>query len=126
MSFNFKAAVTICRECTNLSSQPMCEVAVLISLDIISHQIFSLFLRLNRERGLTILIVTHDMSLSAKVDRTVQISDGKISREREEEEYVVMDRAHRLQLGEELLREAGITSNRVRVEVVDGAIRIQE
>lgn len=91
-----------------------------------ADQIFSLFLRLNRERGLTILIVTHDMSLSAKVDRTVQISDGKISREREEEEYVVMDRAHRLQLGEELLREAGITSNRVRVEVVDGAIRIQE
>ncbi len=91
-----------------------------------ADQIFSLLFRLNKERGITILIVTHDRALSAKALRTVQISDGKISREREqeEEEYVVMDRAHRLQLGEEMLKEAGIDSNRVRVEVVDGNIVI--
>ena len=94
---------------------------------VTADQIFSLLFRLNRERGLTILIVTHDIALSEKVDRSVQISDGKISREREQEvqeEFVVMDRAHRLQLGEELLKEAGIDSNRVKVGVVDGRIVI--
>lgn len=47
-----------------------------------ANQIFTLLQKLNREIGLTILIVTHDMSIADKVSRTVMISDGKISTEK--------------------------------------------
>lgn len=107
-----------------------------------ANQIFQLFHRLNRETGITILVVTHDMGLSDKVERTVMISDGKISTEKIQksllssqalrqwegefekasEEYVVLDRARRLQLSEEVLWQAGIHTNRVRVEVKDGKV----
>lgn len=126
-----------------------------------SNQIFDLFHRLNRELGLTILIVTHDMSLADKVDRTVMIADGKISTEKirrtkygeegivhtegnlteaffdgqdEEnndaagthEEYSVLDKAHRVQLTDEVLAAAGINTNKVRIEVVDGKVIISK
>ena len=41
-----------------------------------------LFRKLNREKGVTVIIVTHDISLANKVDRVVMIADGKISSER--------------------------------------------
>lgn len=85
-----------------------------------TSQIMELFRKLNKERGLTIVIVTHDLALAKKVDRVLAIRDGKISsemiRKREEIfqddensansweqeqshiEYAVMDRAGRLQL----------------------------
>lgn len=117
-----------------------------------ADRIFDLFHRLNRELGLTILIVTHDMSLADRVDRTVLISDGKISTEKirkksagelrakvrkldlrnmdDEEtthdEYSVLDKAHRLQLSEEVLEQAGIASDRVKVEVIDGKVVISK
>ncbi|MBR6402572.1 MAG: ABC transporter ATP-binding protein [Eubacterium sp.] len=47
-----------------------------------SDNLQDLFRKLNKETGITIIIVTHDMSLSDKVDRVVMISDGKISSER--------------------------------------------
>jgi putative ABC transport system ATP-binding protein len=37
--------------------------------------------RLNKERGITIIIVTHDHDIAAKCDRILEISDGKIVRE---------------------------------------------
>lgn len=47
-----------------------------------SNIIFDLFQRLNREFGLTIVMVTHDQALSQKVSRVINIQDGKISSER--------------------------------------------
>lgn len=110
-----------------------------------ARHIFRLFHRLNTERGLTILIVTHDMELAGQVNRTVRISDGKISTEKirkiplsfsdladvappteQQEEYVVLDRARRLQLSEAVLEKAGIESNRVKVEVDDGKVLITQ
>lgn len=110
-----------------------------------SDKIFQLFQRLNRELGLTILIVTHDTALADKVERVVMISDGKISTEKirkesytegflgkgfgteeSHEEYAVLDKAHRVQLSEEVLEQAGIDSNRVKVEVVDDRIVIRK
>ena len=104
-----------------------------------SDQIFRLFRKLNEELGLTIIIVTHDISLADKVNRVIMISDGNISTEKirkdiaytwngeaegVHEEYVILDRAHRLQLSEEVLEKAGISSNKVCVTVEDGKVMI--
>ena len=104
-----------------------------------SDQIFRLFRKLNQDLGVTIIIVTHDISLADKVNRVIMISDGKISTEKirkdisymwgaEEEdtheEYVILDRAHRLQLSEEILEKVGISSNKVCVTVEDGKVVI--
>ena len=43
--------------------------------------ILDLFRTLNRETGITVIIVTHDRQLSRKVDRVVAIRDGKTSSE---------------------------------------------
>ncbi|WP_233563743.1 ABC transporter ATP-binding protein [Cryobacterium tepidiphilum] len=69
----------------------------------------------NRDRGVTVLIVTHDPTVSEHVRRTVQIRDGRTSTEvlrsthrdehgrehRVAEEFAVLDRSGRLQLPEE-------------------------
>ncbi len=91
-----------------------------------SDSIQQLFRTLNQELGITIIIVTHDIMLSKKVDRAVMISDGKISTEKrkEENEYIVLDRARRIQLSEEVLEQAGIDTNKVLVDVIDGKIVI--
>ena len=61
--------------------------------------IYELFHKLNKELGITIIIVTHDMALAGRVDRTVLISDGKVSTEKLKKhpamEYTVLDKAHR-------------------------------
>ncbi len=111
-----------------------------------ANYIFDIFSELNAE-GQTILIVTHDVQLSKKVKRVVAIRDGKISSERvlkegyrdrvresgidwlseeSQEEYAVLDRAHRVQLPKELLSEMGITDNKVKISARDGEIIISK
>ncbi|MGO4497698.1 ABC transporter ATP-binding protein [Paenibacillus sp. 2RAB27] len=83
-----------------------------------ADMILSIFQRLNKELGVTIVIVTHDMSMAGKVGRVVAIRDGMTSSEfiarnpsistvegistgltgDAHEEYVVLDRAGRLQV----------------------------
>lgn len=109
-----------------------------------ANYIFDLFTELNKN-GQTILIVTHDVALSKKVKRVVAIRDGKISSERilkesyadrlkevsidwrmedTQEEYVVMDKAGRVQLPKELIAELHLTGNKVKLEMQDGKIVI--
>ncbi len=107
-----------------------------------SEYILDVFRKLNKELGLTIVIVTHDKHLASKVNRVVAIRDGKTSSERimksdykkqlegmagfEEEglqeEYAVLDKAGRVQIPRELLDEAGIDGNKVKIELNDGKI----
>lgn len=100
---------------------------------------------LNRELGVTIVIVTHDIELRNKMDRIVAIRDGKtsseilrrshflqeaaeIQMENPEETHVelaVLDSAKRIQIPEEYLQAIGINdTNKVRLEVDDGKIII--
>lgn len=46
-----------------------------------ANTVLEVFRRLNRETGVTIIIVTHDTNLSKSIDRVVAIRDGKTSSE---------------------------------------------
>ena len=108
--------------------------------------IFDVFTELNNN-GQTILIVTHDMALSKKVKRVVAIRDGKISSERilkedyadrlrettidwrsedTQDEYVILDRANRLQIPQDLIESLGLTDNKVKISKKDGEIVISK
>jgi putative ABC transport system ATP-binding protein len=43
-----------------------------------ADEIVALMRRLNRERGLTFLIVTHDISVGRSTDRIVRMVDGQV------------------------------------------------
>jgi ABC-type lipoprotein export system ATPase subunit len=119
------------------------------SLDTkMGNQILDLFRDLNRNFGLTIVIVTHDPLLAKKVDRVVAIRDGKTSSEilrrisyseelleieqglseLDEEshiEYVVIDKAGRLQIPAAYLDSIGLKQkNKVRVMLENGKITL--
>ena len=97
--------------------------------------IYQTFQNLNRELGLTILIVSHDASIAKHVNRVVAIRDGKLASEtlkskgekiagsehHEEifEELTVLDSAGRLQIPKDMRQRTGI-KNRVRLELVEG------
>lgn len=77
-----------------------------------SAEVFESLRHVNRELGVTAVVVTHDPQVAGQVDRTIGIRDGRTSSEvvrrvrlddsgRETviaEEYTVLDRAGRLQL----------------------------
>jgi ABC-type lipoprotein export system ATPase subunit len=80
-----------------------------------SSELFETLRALNRELGVTIVVLTHDPLVSEQVSRTVAIRDGRIATETlrryelgvggEErvvaEEFAVLDRSGRLQLPQE-------------------------
>jgi putative ABC transport system ATP-binding protein len=43
-----------------------------------SQEIMRLLKQLNRERGITIVMVTHDPAIAAWADRTIQLKDGRV------------------------------------------------
>jgi ABC-type lipoprotein export system ATPase subunit len=102
-----------------------------------AHQIFDLFRRLNQDRGVTIVIATHDPLVSDQVDRTVAIRDGRVSSEVLRHrtlseagdhhvvatEYAVLDRAGRLQLPRVQVDALGL-EKRVRLELKDDHIEV--
>lgn len=112
-----------------------------------ADDILDMFRRLNEKLGITIVIVTHDKELASKVNRVISIRDGKTSSERimrseykkrledisidwsdeqAQEEFVVLDRAGRIQIPAELLQEMGMQGNKVKLELVDGKIVIEK
>ena len=112
--------------------------------------IFDTFRRLNRELGLTIVIVTHDLGVADKVERVVSIRDGKISSERimktdyagrlkdiatfdtsgqerftSHEEFAILDRNGRVQIPQEYLSQMGVAGNRVKLAFRDGQVIVE-
>lgn len=109
--------------------------------------ILDVFRRLNREYNQTIIIVTHDVELSKKVNRVVAIRDGKISSERilkdkyagnfdagsvnwleeeTQEEYVILDRAGRMQIPRNMLDELALKDNKIRVVFENNEIKLKK
>lgn len=103
-----------------------------------SRQILEVFHHVTSEYGVTIVIVTHDRSMSYAVDRFVQIRDGKTSTETvrrrpleagevvvqdetSHDEYVVLDSAGRLQIPPEYREALGI-GDRLSLEMEDDKI----
>ena len=92
---------------------------------------------INERLGVTILIVTHDESVSGHVRRTVQIRDGRTSTEvlrststdadgvqrHTSREYAVLDRVGRLQLPQDYLTELSMR-DRVRLELESDHVEI--
>ncbi len=115
-----------------------------------SAYILDVFKRLNREYGQTIIIVTHDVSLSKQVSRVAAIRDGKIESERilkenyaerlkeahdanvdwhnedTQEEYAIVDRNGRVQIPREMLNKLQLTDNKVTIDIQDGDIIIRK
>jgi ABC-type lipoprotein export system ATPase subunit len=93
-----------------------------------SSTVFDALRTVNRQMGVTIVIVTHDPDVSGQVERTVAIRDGRTSSEVLRrttrtadggaevvaEEYAVMDRAGRVQVPKGY-REALALTRRVRL-----------
>lgn len=106
-------------------------------------QIYKALRRLNKETGVTVIIVTHDRGVAKNVDRVVAISDGKTSSEfirkksysdelnelneldrmsgveesETHEEMVLIDRHGRLKIPENYLEDIGVDRNsRIKME----------
>jgi lipoprotein-releasing system ATP-binding protein len=43
-----------------------------------SEQVFQLFLKLNKEFGTSLVVVTHDLELASRFDRIIRLDDGKV------------------------------------------------
>ena len=114
--------------------------------------ILDVFRKVNNEMGVTVIIVTHDLTLANRVNRVVSIRDGKTSSEMirrisyleeleqvtafsdmteeeqrqamQHEEYAVLDRSGRVHIPKEMLEQIGVKGNRIRMEVQNGKILI--
>lgn len=116
---------------------------------VTAGEILHLLRTLNRQLGLTILIVTHDVSVAAEVDRTLAIRDGRTSTEtvrreapleqahaqvaatsaviglssQTHRESILIDRVGRLQLPKEAL-EIYPFNGRAEVRFADGHVQL--
>ncbi len=98
--------------------------------------IFDMFRSLNEAYGVTIVIVTHDIRITDKVERVVTIRDGRTSLEAIREprfpdarprrildEFVILDKAGRLQLPKHYVEKLNL-KERVRVLLADDHITV--
>jgi putative ABC transport system ATP-binding protein len=100
-----------------------------------AQTIYDLLRQLNKQLGLTIVIVSHDPGIARHVDRVVAVRDGKLasetlrvqkvdSDEHHLVELAVVDAAGRLQIPREYLEQFHIR-RRVQVELTDEGILIR-
>ena len=104
---------------------------------VTADEIMALFQALNKELGLTTIIVSHDPQVAKMVDRVITIRDGRMSSETvrriatEEEpedqydELVVVDGVGRLQIPPDLRGKIGTSGRVVVQEGDDGSLTIR-
>jgi ABC-type lipoprotein export system ATPase subunit len=99
-----------------------------------SSTIFEIMRSLNREYGVTIIVVTHDFTVASRVDRVIGMRDGRAStevlRKRDdagvaisEEEFVILDRAGRIQLPQTYVQSLQM-KDRVRLNLDVDHVRV--
>jgi ABC-type lipoprotein export system ATPase subunit len=101
-----------------------------------ASMVFDLFRSINRRYGVTIIIVTHDPAIAARVDRVVAIRDGRTSTEtlrrvriegnRAEvfhDEYALIDAAGRVQIPRAYLERLRIR-DRAKLVLGDGHVEM--
>jgi ABC-type lipoprotein export system ATPase subunit len=88
--------------------------------------VYDLLRRMCHEGGLTVMVVTHDVALATRADRTVRLEDGRMLTERrlDGREFLYVDGRGRVQLPQHLLDRAGIEGF-VEVEGSDTDIRLR-
>ena len=115
-----------------LADEPTGELDSQTAVDI-----FDAFRSVNETYGVTVVIVTHDISITKEVDRIVTIRDGRSSLEAVRiptfrrpgepreilDEFVILDRAGRLQLPREYMEKLSL-KERVRVLLAGDHIKI--
>ena len=100
-----------------------------------AQTIYDLLRKLNKQLGLTMIIVSHDPGIARHVDRVVAVRDGKLasetlrvqksdSEEHHLVELAVVDAAGRLQIPREYLEQFNIR-RRVQVELTEQGILIR-
>ncbi|HET6594718.1 MAG TPA: ABC transporter ATP-binding protein [Anaerolineales bacterium] len=100
-----------------------------------AQTIYDLLRKLNKQLGLTMIIVSHDPGIARHVDRVVAVRDGKLasetvrvqksdSDEHHLVELAVVDAAGRLQIPREYLEQFNI-HRRVQVELTEAGILIR-
>jgi putative ABC transport system ATP-binding protein len=100
-----------------------------------AQTIYTLLRQLNKQLGLTIVIVSHDPAIARHVDRVVAVRDGKLasetlriqkadSEDHHLVELAVVDAVGRLQIPREYLEQFNI-HRRVQVELTDNGILIR-
>lgn len=117
-----------------------------------SDQLLGVFKEVNQKRGVTVVIVTHDLRLAKKIDRVISIRDGRTSTEiikkshaeimqesqgwdtgedempeEASEELVVLDRTGRMQIPKEYLEALDIKGGskvKADLDVENGRIYI--
>jgi peptide/nickel transport system ATP-binding protein len=97
-------------------------------------QVFEALRQLNRVFGTTVIIVTHDPKIAARVDRIIGIRDGRTSTEirrtrnhedgsLREDEWVILDRTGRLQLPQ-IYVDALLMRGRVKVRLEEDHVSV--
>lgn len=98
--------------------------------------VFAALSTLNQSMGVTVMIVTHDPAIAARVDRVVTIRDGRTSTESfrrlerhggtmqaVHDDYAVVDSAGRLQIPREMLARLAIVE-RARLAFADDHVEV--
>ena len=102
-------------------------------------EVMDLLCSLQADRGLTLIVVTHDPAIATSVGRAVAIKDGKTSTETTREvsferklggeatgteEFLLIDSAGSVQIPRDMLDELNI-GRRVRVDMKDGRVTLE-
>lgn len=93
-----------------------------------ANNVLDVFKRLNKETGVTVIIVTHDTKLSKSIDRVVAIRDGKTSSELIRRKPISYDGISFEKLGElkqQEIREIQENQSHDELIVLDRAGRLQ-
>ena len=101
-----------------------------------ADEVFSVLHALNRDTGVTVVVVTHDRQITQRVDRVVAMRDGRTSAEivrhvqfargagEVVEEFAVVDRSGRLQIPRDYLDELAI-GTRARVDLAGDHVEVR-